>query len=232
MAFDLESYRVQIRNFPGITCAKFREIPDDDVRLAIGRLNKVVSTDAYNRTMGFIQGPKGRLPEAYTLTFRNSQNGRYLIANGVRRAVEEVLRPDYTAAEVDFARAFYADQKAKGGNGYFEEQTWREVVEKYKGRLQLKIRAVADGTVMPPGEPVMAVSSAAGELAAHLEPNLLRAFNETAVTTDYVEMARTIGGGRIVEAAIEGVRTRFLSQAADDPELSRRLKRVRAAACR
>jgi nicotinic acid phosphoribosyltransferase len=232
MAFDLDSYRVQIRNFPGITYAEFPEIPDDDVRLAIGRLNKVVSTDAYNRTTGFVKGPKGRLPEVYTLTFRKSQNGRFLIANGVRRAVEEVLRPDYTAAEVDFARDFYTDQKAKGRNGYFEERTWREVVEKHKGRLPVKIRAVADGTAMLPGEPVMAVSSAAGELAAHLEPNLLRAFDETTVTTDYVEMARTIGGGRIVEAAIEEVRTRFLSQSADDPELSRRLKRVRAAAYR
>lgn len=200
MAFDLGAYRDHVRTFPDITYQEFRSIPDDDVRLAIGRLNKVISTDTYNRTMCFIKGPRGRLPEAYTLTFRRSSNGRFLVVNGVRRAVQEALRADYTAAEVDFARDFYADQGAQGANGWFDQDLWRLVVETYGGRLPVRVRAVDDGTAMLPGEPAVAVSSPLGEIAAHLEPNLLRAFYETAVTTDYVELTRTVGGGRIVEA--------------------------------
>ena len=200
MAFDLNAYRDQVRNFPDITYAEFQNITDDDVRLDIGRKNKVISTDTYNRTMSHIKGAKGRLPEAYTLTFRKSHNGLFLVAGGVRRAVEEALRADYTAREIDFARDFYADQRAKGANGYFEEGMWRDVVEKHEGRLPVTVRAVADGTAMLPGEPAMAVASPIGELAAHLEPNLLRAFYETAVTTDYVAMRESVGSGRIVEA--------------------------------
>jgi nicotinate phosphoribosyltransferase len=199
MPFQLESYRDRLRQFPAITYAEFRGIPDDDVRLDIARKNKVISTDTYNRTMNHIKGPRGRRPEAYTLTFRRSGNGRYLVANGVRRAVQEALGPSFTHGEIDFARDFYADQLARGGNGFFDEAMWREVVDRHGGRLPLRVRAVADGTVLVPGEPVASVEGP-GELAAHLEPLLLRAFYETAVTTDAVELLGGVGRDRVVEA--------------------------------
>lgn len=199
MPFDLDGYRDTLRRFPEITWEEYRGIPDDDVRLDIARRNKVISTDAYNRTMARIRGARGRVTETFTLTFRKSRNGAYLVVGGVRRAVLETLRPRVTHAEIDFARDFYADQAARGGNGLFDEGPWREVVDRHDGRLPLRVRAVADGTVLLPGEPVLSVEGP-GELAAHLEPLLLRAFYETAVTTDAVELGRTIGPGRLVEA--------------------------------
>lgn len=199
MPFQLAAYRDQLRQFPAITYAEYRDIPDDDVRLDIARKNKVISTDTYNRTMNHIKGPRGRRPEAYTLTFRRSANGRYLVANGVRRAVKDALAPTFTHGEIDFARDFYADQQARGGNGFFDEAMWREVVDRHGGRLPLRVRAVADGTVLLPGEPVASVEGP-GELAAHLEPLLLRSFYETAVTTDAVELQLGIGKDRVVEA--------------------------------
>jgi len=199
MPFSLASYRDQLRQFPAITYAEYRDIPDDDVRLDIARKNKVISTDTYNRTMSHIKGPRGRRPEAYTLTFRRSTNGRYLVASGLRRAVQEALGPTFTHGEIDFARDFYADQRARGGNGFFDEAMWRDVVERHGGRLPLRVRAVADGTVLLPGEPVASVEGP-GELAAHLEPLLLRTFYETAVTTDAVELLLGVGKDRVVEA--------------------------------
>ncbi len=199
MPFDLAAYRDSLRSFPDITYAVFREIPDDDVRLDIARRNKVISTDTYNRTMNRIKGRRGRLPEAYTLTFRRSSNGRFLVVYGLRRAIHEALRPRFTRGEVDFARDFYSEQATKGGNGFFDEAMWREVVDLHEGRLPLKVRAVADGTVLLPGEPAVSVEGP-GELAAHLEPLLLRAFYETAVTTDAVQLVHTVGANRVVEA--------------------------------
>lgn len=199
MPFDLQAYAARLREFPEITFDEFRAIADDDVRLDIARKNKVISTDTYNRTMGFIKGPRGLRPEAYTLTFRRASQGAFLVAGGVRRAVQEALGPGITRAEVDFARDFYADQAARGGNGYFDEAMWRAVVEEHGGRLPVTVRAVADGTVLLPGEPVLGVEGP-GELAAHLEPLLLRAFYETAVTTDYVHLVAAVGPGRVVEA--------------------------------
>lgn len=199
MTFSLDDYRDRLRQFPAITFAEFCRIPDDDVRLDIARKNKVVSTDTYNRTMSHIKGPRGRLPEAYTLTFRRSANGRWLVANGVRRAVREALGPTVTPGEVDFARDFYAAQAARGGVGFFDEAMWREVVDRHNGRLPVVVRAVADGTVLAPGEPVLSVEGP-GELAAHLEPLLLRCFYETAVTTDAMALGEQVGPGRVVEA--------------------------------
>lgn len=199
MAFDLDAYRAGLRRFPDISYAEFRAIPDDDVRLDIARRNKVISTDTYNRTMSHVRGERGLLPEAYTLTFRRAPNDRFLVACGIRRAVAEAVGSPITHAEIDFARDFFAEQGTKGGVGYFSEPMWREVVDRHGGRLPLVVRGVADGTVLVPGEPVVSVEGP-GELAAHLEPLLLRAFYETVVATDAVELVGRVGEGRLVEA--------------------------------
>ena len=86
MPFDLDAWRDRLRSFPEITWEEYRAIPDDDVRLEIARRNKVISTDAYNRTMARIRGPRGLLPETFTLTFRRSSQP-YLVANGIRRVI-------------------------------------------------------------------------------------------------------------------------------------------------
>jgi putative nicotinate phosphoribosyltransferase len=199
MPFDPDAYRAGLRRFPDITYAEFREIPDDDVRLDIARKNKVISTDTYNRTMSHVRGDRGRLPEAYTLTFRRAPDDGFLVACGIRRAVIDAVGEPITHGEIDFARDFYSEQSAKGGVGYFAEALWREVVDCHGGRLPLVVRGVADGTVLLPGEPVVSVEGP-GELAAHLEPLLLRAFYETVVATDAVALVERVGEGRLVEA--------------------------------
>jgi nicotinic acid phosphoribosyltransferase len=198
--FDLLNYKNTLREFPQITYAEFKEIEDDDIRLEIAKRNKIVSTDAYNRTMTYIKNEKSYEPENYTLTFRKSNNGEYLVANGIRFIVKSLLQTPITHWEVDFARDFYQDQKEKGGNGYFNEALWRSIVTDHNGFLPVTIRAVPDGTVLLPGEPAICVKSQIGEIAAHLEPVLLSAFYETAVTTDFVHLCKKIGKNRIVEA--------------------------------
>jgi nicotinic acid phosphoribosyltransferase len=59
---------------------------------------------------------------------------------------------------------------------------WQEVVNN-GGFIPLDIKAVADGTVLKPKEPVMLVSGPA-ELAATYEPVFLRAFFKSIVATD------------------------------------------------
>ncbi|MFM7075286.1 MAG: hypothetical protein ACKO3G_04375, partial [Planctomycetaceae bacterium] len=56
MGFDLDTFRDALRRFPAITWEEYRAIPDDDVRLEIARRNRVISSDAYNRTMARIRG--------------------------------------------------------------------------------------------------------------------------------------------------------------------------------
>ncbi|HCY21647.1 TPA: hypothetical protein DIC40_07560 [Patescibacteria group bacterium] len=62
----------------------------------------------------------------------------------------------------------------------------------------MKIRAVEDGTVLKPKEPVMVVSGPA-ELAAIYEPVFLRAFFKSIVATDAYYLEQIIGQGRVAE---------------------------------
>lgn len=75
---------------------------------------------------------------------------------------------------------------------------WQEVLDKHQGNLPLTIRAVKDGTVIKPKEPVMTVKGPA-ELAAIYEPLLLRVFLQSAVATDAHVIDQILGEGRVIE---------------------------------
>jgi len=147
--------------------------------------------------MNFLKGEKGRKQETFTLSFRRSPNKQYVVVDGIRSALKDILGIKITQAELDFAKAFYAEQKTKWGNGYFDEQMRQEVIEN-GGYIPLTIRAVEDGTVVRPKEPVMSVSGPA-ELAAVYEPVFLRAFFKSIVSTDAHYLEEIIGQGRVAE---------------------------------
>ena len=144
--------------FPTISYDVFQTIEDPFIRRHIAAKNRIIRTDAYNRTMTHLSGADSMrdTPAVFTMTFRKAANGSYNVVCGVRQKLEEILSAPITQAELDFAAAFYADQKAKGGNGYFDQEMWQQVVDN-GGHMPLTIRAVADGTLMKPGEPVMSV---------------------------------------------------------------------------
>lgn len=196
-SFDTQAYKAKLKEFPEISFEEYQSITDLEVRKDIAKKNKIIQTDAYNRTMNFLKGEKGRKHETFTLSFRRSPNKQYVIVDGVRSALKDILGVKITQAELDFAKAFYADQKAKGGNGYFDEQMRQEVINN-GGYMPLTIRAVEDGTVLRPKEPVMTVSGPA-ELAAVYEPIFLRAFFKSIVATDAHYLEEIIGQGRVAE---------------------------------
>ncbi|MCF7835117.1 hypothetical protein K9M48_03615 [Candidatus Gracilibacteria bacterium] len=195
--FDTQSYKAKMKEFPEISYQEYQEITDLEIRRDIAKKNKIIQTDAYNRTMEFLKGKRGELIETLTLAFRRSPNKSYNVVDGIRSTLKDILGVKITQSELDFAKAYYADQKSKGANGYFNADMRQEVIDN-GGYLPLKIMAVEDGTVVKIKEPVMTVTGP-GELAAIYEPIFIRAFFKSVVATDAHEIDKIIGEGRIAE---------------------------------
>ncbi|MFA6255719.1 MAG: hypothetical protein WC606_00920 [Candidatus Absconditabacterales bacterium] len=197
MTFNATEYKQQLQTFPEISYEDYQQITNLQVKKDIAKKNKIIQTDAYNRTMNFLKGERGKKQETFTLSFRRSPNKKYVVVDGIRSALKDILGIKITQNELDFAQAFYTEQKTKGGNGYFDQQMRQEVIDN-GGYLPLNINAVEDGTVLRPKEPVMIVSGP-GELAATCEPLFLRAFFKSIVATDAHYLEEIIGQGRVAE---------------------------------
>lgn len=196
--FDIESYKNQVFAFPNISFDEFQAIDDMAVRKDIAKKNKVMSTDTYNRTMTFLKWEKGSKVETYTLTFRKSPNKSYNIVYGVRNAVKKILGMPITQVELDFAEEFYARERERWWNAYFNRAMWQRVIDENNWFLPLEIKAVDDWEVLKPNEPVMSITWP-GELAAVFEPLFLRVFFQSVAATDMHFIEQIIGEGRVVE---------------------------------
>ena len=197
MSFNQASYKSHLQEFPEITFEEYQQITDLQIRRDIAKKNKIIQTDAYNRTMNFLKWKKSKEQETYTLSFRRSPNKKYVVVDGIRSALKDILGIKISQRELDFAKAFYADQKSKGGNWYFDEQMWQDVVNNW-WLVPLTISALDDGTIIKPKEPVMVVSWP-GELWAVYEPLFLRTFFKSIVATDARYLDEIIWEGRVAE---------------------------------
>lgn len=195
--FDTKSYKAKLQEFPEISYQEYQQITDLQVRRDIAKKNKIIQTDAYNRTMNHLKWEKSYKRETFSLSFRRSPNKQYVVVDGIRSTLKDILWIKITQWELDFAKAFYADQKARWWNGYFDADMRQDVVDN-GGFIPLDIKAVEDGTVLKPKEPVMLVSGPA-ELAAIYEPIFLRAFFKSIVATDAHYLEEIIGQWRVAE---------------------------------
>lgn len=179
--------------FPQISYKDFLALPDYQ-RDALVAQNRIVNTDSYNRTMGHIKGADWIRPETYVLQMRKAHAG-YIVAYGLRDRLQRILGEPISMAELEFAREFYEQSSTLP---YFNYQGWKDVLLDNDGRLPLEIDAVADGTALLAGDPVLRVTGP-GEIAAHFEPDLHRVFYPSLVATSAHRIAQTIGPTRFVE---------------------------------
>ena len=195
--FNLQAYKNRLEEFPEISYEEYQKITDLKIRRDIAKKNKIIQTDAYNRTMNHLKREKSYKRETFSLSFRRSPNKQYVVVDGIRSTLKDILWIKITQAELDFAKAFYEDQKARWGNGFFDEKMRQDVVDNW-WFIPLDIKAVDDGTVLKPKEPAMLVSWPA-ELAAVYEPIFLRAFFKSIVATDAHYLEEIIWQWRVAE---------------------------------
>ncbi len=141
--------------------------------------NLILDTDSY-KASHWLQYP----PETQGAFFYvESRGGQYdrTVFFGLQAILKAQLAPAVTHAQVDEARDLFA-----GHGEPFNEAGWRHIVEAHDGRLPLRIRAVAEGTVVPTHQVLMTVENtdpACFWLPSYLETLLLRVWYPTTVAT-------------------------------------------------
>jgi nicotinamide phosphoribosyltransferase len=161
--------------------------------------NLILNTDSY-KASHWLQYPPGI---DATFFYLESRGGEYehTLFFGLQPILKEYLSRPVTAAMVDEARDFFA---AHGEP--FNEAGWRHVVDVHGGKLPLRIRAVAEGAVVPTHQALLTVESTCPGcfwLPSYVETLLLRVWYPVTVATISWHVKQTI-------------RT-FLDATSDDP---------------
>jgi len=209
--FNLDEYTKQQRVFPEISFEEFQGCNDEIIKDSIVTKNRVLSTDAYNRTMNEIKWPEdAENIEAFSLAFRRTwELKNYNIVYGIKRLVRELLELPITQHEVDFAEAAAKAQGEKWGVGYFNKAMWQKVIDEHNGYIPLTIKAVEDWTAVKKWEPAMLVEWPS-ELAAHFEPLLLQLFLKSAIAWDMHLIEELIGSWRTIDMGLRSAQTNQL----------------------
>lgn len=199
--YSPEELTARYFGFPeGLTYVAFMCLPEV-LRRHIAEKNRILQTDAYNRTMEHIYGDEWDTPATYTLQFRRSPHG-YIIVCGLRRVLEEFAALPITQSELDMAAAFYEEHASVP---YFNKEKWQSIIDDYNGYLPIRIDCVPEGTAVLPGDPVLRVTGPS-EIVSHFEPYIHRAYYESMVATTAHEIGREFPG-RFIEVGKRGTPT-------------------------
>jgi len=162
--------------------------------------NLLLNTDSY-KASHWLQYPPGTDATFFYVESRGGTYDRTLFF-GLQAILKETLAKPITHADVDEARDLFA---AHGEP--FNEAGWRHVVDRHRGLLPIRIRAVPEGTVVPTHNALMTIESTdpmAYWVPSYLETMLLRIWYPVTVATISWHAKQTI--------------RQFLERTSDDPE--------------
>ncbi len=188
--------------FPeGLTFDEFKCL-SPELRKQVILRNPILHTDAYNRTMEYVEGEDWSKDATYALQFRKAKEG-YLIVAGIYDLCQKIADVRITQAELDFAKDYY--ENAQGIN-YFNADKWQYVIDQHDGKLPISIDSLKDGSAVLPGDPVLRVSGP-NELIAHFEPYFHHIFYQTLVATNAHQITEQLGRDRFIEVGLRGAET-------------------------
>jgi len=165
----------------------------------IHKTPRLLIADSYTISSEIFASDKAKEKSVYYITYRailekinpdlyNKGDNR-IVFTGLSRILDYLFYEPVTHEEIDETKRFLADKKVstKGFNPmYFPEEMWRKVVDEYNGRPPIKIRALREGSVVYPNEPVVMIESIPdgfGELAAWFESTLLKIWASSEMVT-------------------------------------------------
>ncbi|MBS0381046.1 MAG: nicotinate phosphoribosyltransferase [Proteobacteria bacterium] len=150
--------------------------------------NLILNTDSY-KASHWLQYPPGVDATFFYLESRGGIYERTLFF-GLQAILKEYLSRPVTAAMIDDAKAFFA---AHGEP--FNEAGWRHIVDAHGGKLPLRIRAVAEGAVVPTHQALLTIEStdpACFWLPSYVETLLMRVWYPITVATVSWHVKQTI----------------------------------------
>lgn len=161
--------------------------------------NLLLRTDSY-KASHWLQYPPGA---SRVHSYIESRGGAFpaTVFFGLQAYLKEYLSRRVTRDDVEEAAAIFA---AHGEP--FNRDGWQLLIDRYQGRLPVEIRAIAEGTIVPVGNPLVTIENTDPDfywLPSYLETELLRAvWYPTTVAT--------------VSASAKAVIRRYLEATSDD----------------
>lgn len=151
---------------------------------------RLLMADAYTLGSDRFQSKKAKEKSEYYITFRRQLSDvnstlydvgdDRIIFAGLQRILEKLFYEPITHEEIDETLEFLKTFKVttKGYARYeFPEDMWRRVVDDFNGRPPILIRAMPEGSIVYPNEPLVQITNQVkdfGELAAWFESSLLK----------------------------------------------------------
>ena len=151
-------------------------------------MNRLIATDAYHMTMGFLIEPDKALETETHILY--ARGGGPLVVADLSEVLAELLDWKLDMAEVEEADEYWSRQGVP-----FAREAWNKltgIIEANSGRLPLSVRGVCDGEVMLPGDPI-AIFEAPAILAAVIEPWLIgRMAKSLQLATRFTKLATAV----------------------------------------
>lgn len=168
-------------------------------RRKIHKTPRLLIADSYTISSDLFASDKAKEKSVYYITFRRilekvnphlyNKGDNRIVFNGLSRILDYLFYEPVTHQEIDEAKRFLADKKVstKGFKEmYFPEHLWRRIVDEYNGRPPIKVRALKEGSIVYPNEPVVIIENIPegfGELAAWFESTMLKIWSSTEMVT-------------------------------------------------
>jgi nicotinamide phosphoribosyltransferase len=156
---------------------------------------RIVMADAYTIESDMFQADDAKEKSVYYITFRRNlhkitetvykKGDDRIVFVGLPRIIDFLFREPITHEEIDEAKMSleFAKATTTGLTRYnFPEYLWRRIVDEFNGRPPIEIKAMPEGSIVYPNEPVIQITSMVdgfGELAAWFESKLLQVFSAT-----------------------------------------------------
>lgn len=144
--------------------------------------NEFESEEAKQQSIYYVLGRR-ELSKINPTLYKKGDNR--MVFAGLQRIMEELFYEPVTHEEIDAAKE-YLDHYQITTNGLapytFPEKIWRDIVDKYEGRIPIEVMALPEGSVFYPGEPAIQVRSLVpgwGILAAWFEQAILHTWAPT-----------------------------------------------------
>ena len=154
------------------------------------KYNPLLDTDSYKMSH-WLQFPPNTTNMFYYLESRGGRYGQTIFF-GLQYILKEYLDITITEEMVLEAEAF-----AKAHGEPFNKDGWMYIVNKHKGRLPVRIRAVKEGTLVPVSNVLMTVESTDPEcfwLPSYIETVLMRVWYPITVATQSWHIKQIIKG--------------------------------------
>lgn len=163
--------------------------------------NRILDTDSY-KTSHYLQYPPDTQTVFSYLESRGSERGW---DSSIFFGLQYILK-EYFEEPISYDEFYEAAAIVPKHGVPFNEAGWKKLIEKHRGRLPLRIRAVPEGTILPLHNVLMTVENTDPEffwLTSYFETQLMRLWYPITVATQSYHLKRLIFS--------------YLAKTADDP---------------